>query len=300
MQIVVDGEAAKAVCSLARHRWRNATGELLEECSRKADLWPRNLIPDFTDIFAAVARTAPRWGNEPAVREAAALTADALVRAQKVIYIETQYMTASYVGDCLAETLARETGPEIIIVMTHASRGLVERFIMGRNRDRLIRRLKRADRFGRFRAFYPLVSLRDRNQQILVHSKVIIVDDLFLRVRSSNLNNRSIGLDTECDIAIEATTAAARASIARIRNELLAEHLGTTAQIVAAKGDSTGSMIAAAEGLNNNARCLHPFEAMPGDGPTRPVFGTRLFDPKRPFEPLWFLRRRKPPRNRSI
>jgi hypothetical protein len=56
----------------------------------------------------------------------------------------------------------------------------------------------------------------------------------------------------------------------------------------------TGSVIAAVEHLNTGPRRLCPFEAMEGSGPRRPVFGTRLLDPKRPFEPLWFLRRKKP------
>ena len=96
--------------------------------------------------------------------------------------------------------------------MTHESRGLLERLLMGRNRDHLIRRMKRADRHGRLLVSYPLVPKADGSgQQVLVHSKLIIVDDVFLRVGSSNLNNRSFGLDTECDLAIEATTDAERA-----------------------------------------------------------------------------------------
>ena len=38
----------------------------------------------------------------------------------------------------------------------------------------------------------------------MVHSKVMIVDDTLLRVGSANLNNRSMGTDTECDLALEA------------------------------------------------------------------------------------------------
>jgi phosphatidylserine/phosphatidylglycerophosphate/cardiolipin synthase-like enzyme len=176
--------------------------------------------------------------------------------------------------------------------MTHRSRGLLERLIMGFNRDRLIRRLKRADQFGRLRIWYPQISADGGPQQILVHSKLIIVDDLLIRVGSSNLNNRSVGLDTECDLAIEATRDDSRRAIARVRNQLLAEHVGSDADTIAAMIAETGSVIAAVERLNTGPRRLCPFEAMTGAGPARPVFGTRLLDPKRPFEPLWFLRRK--------
>jgi phosphatidylserine/phosphatidylglycerophosphate/cardiolipin synthase-like enzyme len=40
----------------------------------------------------------------------------------------------------------------------------------------------------------------------MVHCKVMIVDDGFLRVGSANINNRSMGADTECDLAFEAAS----------------------------------------------------------------------------------------------
>ena len=39
---------------------------------------------------------------------------------------------------------------------------------------------------------------------------------------SANLNNRSIGLDTECDLAIEGSTQGERRAIERLRNRLQA------------------------------------------------------------------------------
>ncbi|MDQ4135977.1 MAG: phospholipase D-like domain-containing protein, partial [Pseudomonadota bacterium] len=207
VQMAVQGEAARAVCALASKRWRDATGEELPDPTGPQEVWPSGLRPDFVGTPVAVARTAPPWNNEPPINEGAALAVDALKAARKIVYIEAQYMTAVYIGDVLAESLRRETGPEIVVVMTRESRGLMERFVMGRNRDHLIRRLKRADRHGRFLACYPVVPKADGSeQQVLVHSKLIMVDDDFLRVGSSNLNNRSYGLDTECDLAIEAAS----------------------------------------------------------------------------------------------
>jgi phosphatidylserine/phosphatidylglycerophosphate/cardiolipin synthase-like enzyme len=298
IQMVVDGDAARALCALGRSRWQNATGEAMGDCPPYDGLWPSALEPHFTETPVAVARTAPSWDNEPCIMEAAVLTTDALRAAQRTIYIEAQYMTAPYVGDVLAESLARKAGPEVIVLMTHLSRGLLERLVMGRNRDRLIRRLKRADRYNRFRVYYPVVPRDDGEQQVMVHSKLIIVDDLFIRVGSSNLNNRSIGLDTECDLGIEATTDAARAAIASIQRQLVAEHLDAEPATVAKAIAATGSVIAAIERLNTRPRGLRPFEAMSGSGPDQPVFGTGLLDPKRPFEPLSFLRgsKRQPSR----
>ena len=44
-------------------------------------------------------------------------------------------------------------------------------------------------------------------------SKVAVFDDRLLRIGSTNLNNRSLGYDTECDVAIEADDASGIASM---------------------------------------------------------------------------------------
>ncbi|HEY3584656.1 MAG TPA: phospholipase D-like domain-containing protein, partial [Casimicrobiaceae bacterium] len=60
-----------------------------------------------------------------------------------------------------------------------------------------------------------------------MHSKVLIMDDELVSVGSANFNNRSMGFDTECNIAIEARgEARICAAIAHLRDRLLAEHLG--------------------------------------------------------------------------
>ena len=63
----------------------------------------------------------------------------------------------------------------------------------------------------------------------MVHSKVMVVDDVLLRVGSANLNNRSIGLDTECDLAVEATTPDEHRVVEGMRNRLLGHHCGVSA-----------------------------------------------------------------------
>jgi len=68
------------------------------------------------------------------------------------------------------------------------------------------------------------------------------------------------------------------------------------AQALAAEG----SLIRAIEVLNHNERGLRPFEAVSTSGPARPLFGTRVLDPRRPFEPLWFLRKKRRRSARSL
>jgi phosphatidylserine/phosphatidylglycerophosphate/cardiolipin synthase-like enzyme len=294
LQMMVDGAAARALAELARLRWRNATGEAVEPARTDGELWPSDLEPDFVGTPVAIARTAPQWGDGPAVREVAALTMDMLQAARHSIYIEAQYFVSFALGDLLARHLANQDGPDVVIITSMTLPGAFERFVMGSNRDRLIRRMRRADRFDRLRVCHPVVPTAGGEPcGVLIHAKLVIVDDVLLRVGSSNLNNRSVGLDTECDLAIEAGDESERRGIARLRERLLAEHLDVSPESVAQAVAAEGSLVRAIDALNTGARGLRPFAAMGSSGPTRPLFGTRLLDPRRPFEPLWFLRKKR-------
>lgn len=292
IQMVVTGPAAHSLAELAYERWKIATGEEVPHRPQPVlDPWPSDLPPHFTNTPVAIARTYPAWGVHSAVQETAALNLDALRAARRSIYIEAQYMTAPYIGDVLEQHLADPGGPEIVVIQTHESHGWAEKRVMGTNRDRLIRRLRKADRYDRLRVYYPVVPEENGFCQVLVHSKLIIVDDTFLRVGSSNLNNRSIGLDTECDLAIEAVNDDTRRMIVSLRDQLLAEHLGTDPDVFSRTvSEERGSLIAAIERLNVNGRGLRPFDAMFDEGPADPAIGTSLLDPLEPFEPLWFLK----------
>jgi phosphatidylserine/phosphatidylglycerophosphate/cardiolipin synthase-like enzyme len=298
VQMAVDGEAARTLADLARERWRRASGETLPVVDSDRELWPQNLAVEFVDTPVAVARTAPAWGAEPAIAEVAALTTDMVAAARRSIYIEAQYFTAHRIGLLLEKSLATVHGPEIVVIVTRSSHGMMERIVMGRNRDRLVRRLRRADRHNRFRAFYPVVPGKGSACEVLIHSKVVIVDDEIMRIGSANLANRCMGLDTECDLVIEAPDATTRDAIAHVRNRLLGEHLDAAPQTVAQAIADRGSLIHAVDELNRNRRGLRPFPETNIDGPVRPLLGTWLVDPQRPFEPLWWRRRRRAARSR--
>ena len=296
LQMAVDGEAARSIAEVGYGRWKFATGEEPSPARPdEADPWPQDLGADFVNVPVAIARTYPAWGDQPSAQEAAALTLDALSAARKSIYIEAQYMTAPAIGDVLEQRLADPDGPEIVVIQTHESHGWAEELVMGTNRDRLIRRLRKCDHYNRLRVYYPVIPNGSGGEcQVLIHSKLIIVDDAFLRIGSSNLNNRSMGLDSECDLAIEATNEDERLTIAGLRDRLLAEHLETRPEIFAEVLEgSGGSVIRAIDQLNTGARGLRAFGAMADEGPDAPAPGTGLLDPPEPFEPLSLFRRRK-------
>src|SRR3546814_21039987 len=111
---------------------------------------------------------------------------------------------------------------------------------MGVGRSRLLKRLREADRYGRFAVFNCDLPGVNRDE-VKIHSKVMVVDDRLLRVGSSNLSNRSLGLASECDLSIEADGRPDTASaIFRFRHPLLAEPLQTHPERVAAEENHPG------------------------------------------------------------
>jgi phosphatidylserine/phosphatidylglycerophosphate/cardiolipin synthase-like enzyme len=284
LQMAVDGDAARAIGLLMRARWQAATNEHIEPAPHESDPWPGLLAPALRDTHVAIARTRAAYGEDTGTREVEALNVDALRAARKTIYLETQYLTAQSVGDVLAARLQEPDGPEVVVVVTKESDGLVEQFAMGSNRDRLFRRLKAADRHGRFSAYYAVVPSPDGSDTpVGIHSKLVIVDDWFVRIGSSNLNNRSMGVDSECDVAIEVTGAEERAAIATLRNRLLAEHAGVAIKTLAQAIDKKGSVRQAIESLEPGRRRLRPCHIDVENGEDEPITGTAILDPIEPI-----------------
>jgi phosphatidylserine/phosphatidylglycerophosphate/cardiolipin synthase-like enzyme/uncharacterized membrane protein YdjX (TVP38/TMEM64 family) len=243
VQALVTGPAAMSLSTLARERWR-ALGEkrLPRFASSSHDLWPRDIEPDMTDVEVAISRTVPELDTDPAIRECETLFLDSIAAAQQSIYIESQYFTNETLGEALAARLREVNGPEIVVVSPKDCHGWVEQNTMGVFRDRVFRHLLAADTFGRLRLVYPAAS-RSQDVPTFIHSKVMVVDDEFARIGSANFSRRSMGVDTECDVSVEAYgNLHAQAGISRIRNRLLGEHLGMSADDVARGLERTGSM----------------------------------------------------------
>jgi len=284
MQLAVDGETAAALGELARERWRRATGKAPPRHPPGSDPWPPELQPDLTDVDVAIARTVPEYDGEAAVQEVKQLYLDAIAAARQSIYIENQYFTSPALGDALAGRLREPDGPEVVVLSRRNASGWLEQNTMYVLRARLLRRLRALDAHARLHAYFPdQAGLRE--QCIDLHSKLMVVDERLLRLGSANLNNRSFGLDTECDLAIEATEPRIAKAIAALRCRLLAEHLGASVAEVAAALERSGSLATAIEGLRGNVRTLTPLphDIDPEVDALVPEGG--LIDPEQPIDP---------------
>lgn len=285
VQVMVDSEAAAALGDLARERWLRATGERVRPPrGARGDPWPDSVEPAVVDTQVAIVRTRPEYGDLPAVQEIKQLYLDAIAAARSHIYIENQYFTAPAIAAALAQRLAEPDGPEVVLISRLRGGGWLEENTMGALRARTLRALSAADRYGRLRAYYPDHAGLDE-QCINLHSKLIVVDERFAEVGSANLNNRSLGYDTECDLALEAGEPRVQRAVALLRNRLLAEHLDRSPEQVAGALAARGSLIAAIEALRGSTRTLTPLD--PGTAPQEGSFilDPAMVDPERPVDP---------------
>jgi phosphatidylserine/phosphatidylglycerophosphate/cardiolipin synthase-like enzyme len=276
----VDGLAAAGLAAVARDRWQRAGGPLLPAVVADADPWPQEVAPDLTDVTVGISRTIAPFGNRPGVREVEALYLRAIERARRWIYVENQYFTAPTIRDALARRLNEADGPEIVLICSLNSGGRADRLAMDRARNAMVQRLRAIDRRGRFRAVAPLTSA---GEPIVVHSKVLVVDDLLLRIGSANLNNRSLALDTECDVSVEipAGDIARRRAIRRLLSRLASEHIGCAPEQFDRELERTGSLLASIHALApTSSKRLQDLAREPLTRLDRLVARAHLFDPQ--------------------
>jgi phosphatidylserine/phosphatidylglycerophosphate/cardiolipin synthase-like enzyme/uncharacterized membrane protein YdjX (TVP38/TMEM64 family) len=283
VQMLVDGEAAKGLGSIARQRWDRTTGEQIPEPADEGwNPWPESVLPDHQEIRVAILRTEPEHDGRAEVREIETFYLDAIDQAKSFIYMENQYLSSHAIGRALEESLNRAEGPEIVLVLPRKCPGWLEEETMGAFRQGIQKGLAETDRHGRLKVCYPeregLIS-----DVIIVHSKLLVVDDTLLTIGSANLSNRSMGFDTECNLALAADGQATIAeTIASLRNRLLAEHLGTDEQAIADHLDKSSSLIATINALGNKRRSLKNLPISDGEALLENLPASTLIDPERP------------------
>jgi phosphatidylserine/phosphatidylglycerophosphate/cardiolipin synthase-like enzyme/uncharacterized membrane protein YdjX (TVP38/TMEM64 family) len=287
VQALVDGDAARALGELARMRWKRATGESLHPVAPAShDPWPEDVVPDLTDIDVAISRTEPAFEGSPGTHEVKQLHLDAIASARRMMFFENQYFTSGMIADALAQRLNEPDGPEVLIVSPKTQSGWLEQATMGALRARVHRRLKTADRHGRYRMVCPHIpGLTD--QCLNVHSKVFAIDDELFSIGSANLSSRSMALDTECNITIEARGPDApriRDAIARLRGRLLAEHLDAAPEAVVEEVRRQQSLHQAVAALSRSERRLSPMEPEITPELDALLPEQALFDPEQPIE----------------
>ncbi len=280
--MMMRGDVAGELAELGRERWSTATKAKLKPIDKCQDDWPSDLAVMFRDVDIAIARTRAAYNDLPEVREIETLYIDMICAAKKFIYFENQYFTSAKIGAAIATRMAEPDPPEIVMVMPRQADGWLEQKAMDGARLKLMRAIGDKDKANRFRIYVPVTKKR---ADIYVHAKVSILDDRLLRVGSSNLNNRSQGLDSECDVIVDAGLEAnkdAPAAMTALRHRLLAEHLDCTAEEYAAAEKKHGSMVDAIEALKGGGKSLELLEMERLGDADEFIASNELLDPESP------------------
>jgi len=128
----------------------------------------------------------------------------------------------------------------------------------------------------------------------------MFADDRIVKIGSANLNNRSMGYDTECDLILEASEGQALLTekIIATRNDLMAEHLGRevseVSEAIAAHGGSIIKAIEALNGKSGRGLVAVPMRELTADEEL--IAESDIADPERPagvrYRTSSFLRQR--------
>ena len=306
--LMFDGAAARALGDLVRLRWnRSACDRIPVRTQRRVaeapggDVWPAEIVPEFTDIRIGIARTQPQFGRERQIAEVETLFADMLDCARHRVHVENQYLTASGFGEKLAERLRATPGLDAVIVTPARYDSWLLKATMAGGRARFMEKLVQADCADCVRLLAPEVAVDGATANVMVHAKLMIVDDTLLRIGSANICNRSMGLDTECDVVLVAETEAHRAAIQGIQNRLIGEHLGvaparvgvaiagnssffTALDALAADSDGTRRLVPVKDDDVRTDFDLNPFDALAD--PPEALIDEGPDAMKRPLRPL--------------
>ncbi len=290
IQCVIDGEAAENLLEIVTRRWLDAARREPTLGPTEGDPWPERIEPVFRGQRVAISRTVPPLGDRAGIHEIEQLYLDMIAVAEDCIYVENQFLTADKIAKAIANRLAETPDLEVIFVSSLSSEGFFERHSMDSGRARFMSYLLAAGVIDRVRLVHPRVANDTADgQDVQVHAKLMIVDDKYLRIGSSNLINRSMGVDGECDITVQATDAESRSHILDVRHDLLAEHIGTDIQTVQSEVTRLGSVRAMIDDRQGLPRTLKrtDYEVEVRKETAEIVEG--LIDTERPGDPSQFV-----------
>ncbi|AKV03277.1 Phospholipase D/Transphosphatidylase [Labilithrix luteola] len=245
VQMLLPGAPAESLVELFVERWAHATGEALDAEAlidrRAGGLDPRH-VPTTLRMprtKVALSRTVPVGGGPEPSREIRDLYVSAIREAERLVYIETQYLTSAAVRDALVARLRDATRPalDVIIVLPRRPSSLKEELTIGPAQAEVIDALRAVAReAGQGLGVYNVAAAESSERSeadeddvfVYIHSKLMIVDDRFFTVGSANLTNRSMTIDSEVNVSLFADDGdgEVRGAIERARKRLMSEHLG--------------------------------------------------------------------------
>ncbi len=235
IQAVMAGPAAGQMAKLVRERWKLASDvePLPQRYPSDASLpktWPDTDPPDFENIEVSISRTVPAMAGQDAIREIEAVYLDEIAKAENFIYIENQFLCSDSIARAINRQLIAKPGLRVLAISCWEPQGIMERKAMWGGRVRFRDLIEENGVADRVVLAYPVSEECGERAVVRIHSKLMIIDDKWMHLGSSNINNRSMGMDTECDVIIIGMHEAARQKISAVRTDLIREHCGRPAE----------------------------------------------------------------------
>jgi len=253
LQFVLTGSIINDIAEFIQKRSDKNLFFTQQSPSLTAPVWPDSFSPEIHKIKGAISRT----DAEEGIFEIEDLYVDAIRSAELFILIENQYFSHHGIIKELALQLKRDNGPEIVIILPVNYRGKFERSIYLTQRNRAIKVLKEADRYGRLKFYYP--ENASPKNFIVVHSKYMVVDNSFMTLGSANLNYRSMRVDREINLGLDGQNKEKiQRFIADSVSRIMADHLGINEKEFAYVFMKNKSLIQTIETLRNrNTKTLN-------------------------------------------
>lgn len=236
VQAVLAGDAARSLLDLFVERWADAKGEALDAATLVGPEETPLPVPlatfDMPCADVGLYRELPHQLDRSPVREVKALLVGAIAGAERLIYIETQYLTSQAIADALISRMRDAGRPklDIAFVLPQKPEALKEELAIGGSQAKVLADLSGvALETGHALGLYNVAVKRDGEDLfIYIHSKLMVVDDLVLTIGSTNLSNRSMSLDSEVNVAWSTTESGGElaGAIGALRRRLLTEHIG--------------------------------------------------------------------------
>jgi phosphatidylserine/phosphatidylglycerophosphate/cardiolipin synthase-like enzyme len=256
VQAVVSGQAAVRLGERARERWLRATGQQLPAPAAASDSpWPPSVEPALEDAPVRLVLTDPHLD----LRETESWHREAIASAQRLVYLENQYLSWHRLGELLEDALERSEALEVAIVTSRESSGWLAQASLDAMREKILERLDPYLEAGRVGAWWPDIG---DGRTPTVHTKLTVVDDRMAYLGSANLSNRSMGLDTEAGLVLDSSyDERLSATISALRRSLLAEHLDADSTEQETAEAARGGVVPAVESLRRESgRTLRPLD----------------------------------------
>lgn len=216
----VEGPAAQDAADVFKKRWdhqRSAGAEYAENASAFEIV--RDVAPRSGGQQVQVTATLPEPFWEHAIAET---WFNAVNNAERFIFIEDQYFRIPMLNDAIVARM--EEVPDLVLVVitkpvsewtdpgcaqTHLADSLFETSFPGRYVTLQLRAFDTVETWG-------FDETESRFADIDVHSKVLIVDDVFASIGSANKNNRGLVYEGELNVALVDET-----SVTELRRRIL-------------------------------------------------------------------------------